>query len=133
MQEGADVEFVRPDAAQRVERAAEHVVPAFVFAGALDGLDVAGFFDDADQPAVAAGVGAVAAHLVGGDVPADAAEVHAVAHPRQRRLEAVDVLRFHLQQVEGDALRAFRPDAGQSRELIDEILKRSFEQFGGRS
>ena len=67
-------------------------------------------------------------HLLG-DVVADTAKRHAGVQIPQRGLETFDVLAGRgFQQVEGDALRAFRPDAWEAGELVDDVLKRTFKQ-----
>ena len=53
---------------------------------------------------------------------ADAAERHAALQAAERVLEALDILRLFVQQVQRDALRAFRPDAGQPGKFVDDVL-----------
>src|SRR5699024_12407294 len=71
-----DAQIVGADAADRVDRAAEHVVAALELADLLDRDDVLGLLDHADHLVGAARVGADAAALVGRDVPADLADAH---------------------------------------------------------
>src|SRR6478735_9315327 len=122
----ADAQVVGADAVDRADRAAEHVVGAAELAGALDGDDVLGLLDDADGGLVAARVGADAAALGLRDVAAHLAEPDARLDLGQRRDETRDVLGVGLEQVEGDALGALGPDAGEPSELVDEVLHRAF-------
>src|SRR5690606_26946750 len=70
----ADLQLVRPDALQMVDRSLQHVVAALELAGPLDGDDVAGLLDDAQDVVVATGIGADSAELALGDVEAPRAE-----------------------------------------------------------
>src|SRR5205085_6035411 len=63
-----DPQVVGPDAVDRGDGAAEHVVAALELTGLLDGLDVPGFLDDADEGRVTPVGRAVPAELGGGDV-----------------------------------------------------------------
>ena len=122
LQQLADVEVFRANICQRVECATKHVVAASVFAGALDGLDVFGFFDHADHRAITPGIMADAADALAGDIAANAAKRHPVANTSKRLLEAVDVFGFCVQNVEGNPLGTFRPNPRQAREFVDEVL-----------
>ena len=104
LQQRADIELVRTDAAKRIERPAEHVVATVVLPRALDGLDIARLFNDAHQTSVAPCVRAVLAHIGFRNIAADPAELHTLAHPTKRGLEPADVLRLRLHQVESDTL-----------------------------
>ena len=94
---------------------------------AFDDLNVFGFFNNADEAAVAATVGADAADGLAGNVAADSAELNAGLDCVECGDEAVDVFGFLVQDVKCDALGAFWPDAGQSGEFVDEILQWSFK------
>lgn len=76
---------------QRVERAAEHVIAPVELLGALDGMHVFGFFDDADLGCVAAGVGTDPAQPLGRHVAAVVAEGDVVADPGECGDQPVDV------------------------------------------
>jgi hypothetical protein len=80
--------------------------------GPLDGHDVFGLFDHADDAGVSARVTADAALLLFGHVPAGAAEADLPLHAGHRRGQPLDVALLGGQQVEGDALGALRPDSG---------------------
>jgi len=73
-EELAHAQVVGADAVDGVDGAAEHVVEPPVLAGALDGDDVLGLLDDADDALVAAGVAADGALGGLGDVAAGLAE-----------------------------------------------------------
>ena len=66
------------------------------------------------------------AGLLLGDVAADLAEPHLLAHLDEDLGEAGHVEGLGLQDVERDALRRLRPDAGQAAELVDELLNDAF-------
>src|SRR5699024_2079971 len=81
------------------------------------------------QAGVRGGIRADAEGVFLGDGVADTAQRHAGVQIPQRGLETFDVLAGRgFQQVEGDALRAFRPDAREARGLVDDVLKRTFKQ-----
>ena len=79
-----DPQVVGAHAVDRADRAAEHVVAAAELAGALDGDDVLGLLDDAQDVVDAARVAADAALLGLGDVVAGHAEADLLLHPGQR-------------------------------------------------
>ncbi len=97
------------------------VAPA-ILCGALDHLDIFGLFDNADDALVAVRVRTDPAHIFLGDVVADSAERHSALEAAECALEAFDIFRLLVQQVQRDALRAFRPDAGQPGEFVDDVL-----------
>src|SRR5690606_20044151 len=103
----------------------EHVVTTPELAGLLDRHDVLGLLDDTDDLVGSARIPADAALLGLGDVEAGGAEPHELLDPLERCREPVAVGRVGLQQMEGEALGALRPDPGQSTELVDEVLDRS--------
>src|ERR671915_420322 len=76
-EQAVDAKVARIDAVDRRERPAEHVVEAAVLVRPLERHDVDGLLDDAHDGAVAPRVGADAAELVLGQVPALAAEADA--------------------------------------------------------
>lgn len=125
-EEVADVELVGPDAFERVECPAENVVAAVEFAGAFDGLDVLGFFDDADYFEVSFGVGADAAGVGFGNVAADVAVGDAFADGGDCVGEPVDGVGFLGEQMEGDPLGAFGSNSGQFAEFVNEVLDGTF-------
>jgi hypothetical protein len=86
------------------------------------GDDVLGLLDDADDVVGAARVPADPALLALGDVVAGHAEADLGLHALQGGDQPDDVGGLGGQQVEGDALRALGPDAGQAAELVDEVL-----------
>src|SRR5690606_4648897 len=105
---------------------AEHVVAPPELAGALDGDDVLGLLDHADDGGDPARVAADLAALLLRDVAAHLSEPDAGLDLEQRVGEAPDVGRVLGEQVEGDPLGALGADPGQSPELVDQILDRTF-------
>src|SRR5690606_28654596 len=121
-----DAQVVWADPVDRVDGAAEHVVLPAELAGALDGDDVLGLLDDAQDVVAAARVGADPAALPLGDFAADLAEPDLALHLGERVGQALHVGGVRRQDVERDALGALRPDPGESTELVDEVLHRAF-------
>ncbi len=72
--------------------------------------------------AVAPRVEADRAELLLGEVPALAAEADALLHLADRRRERERLLLRHLQEVEREPLRRAAADAGQARQLRDEVV-----------
>ena len=101
-----------------------------VLAGALDGNDVLGLLDDADDALVAAGVAADGALGGLGDVAAGLAEADLGLDGAQGLDEALDGGRVGGQDVEGHALGGLGADAGQLAELVDEVLDGAFVDGG---
>ncbi len=127
------MELVGPDAVDRRDGAAEHVVAAAELLGALDRDDVLVLLHDAQHRLVAPRVTADAALLVLGDVEADRAEPHPGLDLEQHLGQPAYVGRLGLQQVERDALRSLGTHARQSAELVDQVLDDAFVQGLGRS
>ncbi|CAI7674331.1 unnamed protein product, partial [Penicillium discolor] len=117
-----DPEVVRTDARDGADRAAEHVVQAAELPRALDRRDVLRVLDHTDQCLVAAGVATDRAAFLLRDVAADLAEADPDADLGQQLGETGDVERRRLQDVERDALRRLRADAGKAAELVDQLL-----------
>ena len=69
------------------------MVAALIFSGALNDLDILGFFDNADGAAIAAGVSTDSADFLAGNIAANAAQdlvtatisVRIAARPKLRR------------------------------------------------
>ena len=118
--EVAQAKLLGADAVDRRERAVEYVIDAGVGAGLLDGVDIGGLFDDADQMRVARGAGAVGAGVDVGDVVADGAEVQMLLEGADGVGERGGVGVGRTQDVEGVALRSLGADAGQLAEFVDE-------------
>ena len=120
--EFGDVEVAWLHVGHRVDDATKHVVHASVFAGAFDAHHVLRLFDHADHAVVAAWVGAYRAWAGFAHVAADIAEPYFFLDFRDGVDQCLRFLIGRVEQVEGDALRAFRPDAGQVGERVDESL-----------
>src|SRR5207344_3666253 len=87
--------------------------------------------DDADQRLVTARVEADHAELLLREVPALAAEADPCLHLADRVGEGQGFLVRHPQQMEREPLRRARADAGQARQLGDQVLDDGAEH--GRS
>src|SRR6478609_4000559 len=122
----ADAQLVGPDAVDRRDRPAQHVVAALELAGALDSHDVLVLLDHAQHRLVAPRVAADPALVVLGDVEADRAELHARLDLDQHVGQPAYVDRVGLQEVERDPLRALGPHAREPAELVDEVLDDAF-------
>ena len=94
-------------------------------ASALDRHDVLRLFDHADRVIAATWIGAHAAQLVFGDVAAHGAETHLRLDRCNRLGKARDVRAICGEEVERDALGALGPNAGESPQLVDQILHRA--------
>ena len=98
------------------------MVHASVFARAFDAHHVLRLFDHADHAVVAAWINTYRAWAGFAHVAADVAEPYFFLDFRDGVDQCLRFLVGHVEQVEGDALRAFRPDAGQVGERVDESL-----------
>src|SRR5262249_48732351 len=78
--------------------------------------------DDADRRPVAARVDADRAELLLGEIAALAAEADALLHLGDRRCERERLVFRHLQEVEREPLRRAPADAGEPRQLRDEVV-----------
>jgi len=126
-------QVVRPDALDRADRAAEHVIAAAELAGLLDREDVLRLLDHAQHGLVAPGVAADPALVSLGDVEADPAEPHLVLDLEQDLGQPTHVGLIGLKQVERDPLGALGTDAGESAELVDEVLDHAFVHLAQHS
>jgi hypothetical protein len=120
LDEAFDLELIRTNALQRREGAAQNVVQAAKLARSFHRLDIRGFFDHADQRAIARRARAEKAWIGVRDVVADRAFADfflcfANGVGKRERLPAIDA-----QQIERKALRGFLPDAGQAFEFVDQ-------------
>ena len=113
LHQGGYVEFLWPNSVEWVKRPAEHVVAPAILRGALNDLNILGLLHHADDALVAMGIRTDPAHVLLGDVVTDTAERHAALQAAECALEAFDIFRLLIQQVQGDALCAFWPDAGE--------------------
>ena len=109
--------------------AVQHVVAAPQDARPLQRQDVERLLDDAQAVVVASGVEADGAPRPGADVEAPVAEHDLVPDRDQRRREGTGLAVRGAQQVVGQPLRGLGPDAGQSRERLDEAGDR-FDERG---
>src|SRR5215212_11697241 len=100
------------------------MVEAAVFVGPFDRAYIVGVFDHADHRPVPAGVAADLALLRFGQVEAAPAGFDLLRALLERLCEPDGVLLLAPDYVDGDALRAPRPDGGQLGELGYEPLYR---------
>src|SRR5215207_2781944 len=112
------------DPVQGREGAAEYVVEAPVLVGALYRADIVGIFDHADHRPIPAGVAADLTFFALGQVKAALARFDLLLDLLQRLGEPYGVLFLAPDNVEGDALRAPRPDGGELGELRYQPLYR---------
>src|SRR5215470_3115571 len=119
-------QILRADPVDGADRTTQDMVTAAEFADFLNRSHVLRLLDHADHREVTAGIPADPALLLLGHVAAYPAEPHPLGDLDQHRGQAAHVGRVGAQQVEGDALGALGPDAGQPAELVDEALDHSF-------
>src|SRR5438034_4295820 len=122
LQELVDAEVRGLDAVERRERTAEHVVDATELVRALDGEEVGGLLNDADDGAIAPGIGADGAELLLRQGPALAAEADALLDLADRVGKGEGLLVRDAEDVEREALRRARAHPGQARQLRDQIV-----------
>src|SRR5512132_1336079 len=125
-QQLANAQVVRTHALDRADGAAEYVVTATEFPRPLDRDHILGLLNDTDHSRIAAWVAADTALLLLCDVPADRTEPDLVLDLGQRVYELPYIGWIGREQIERDPLRALGPDAGESAELVDEVLKDAF-------
>jgi hypothetical protein len=120
IQELLDAEIFRPYAFQRREPTAESVVVTAEDAGSFEGKNIRGALHNADESAVAFGIGADIAESGGRKKTALFAEPHLLPGPSQALLELDGRLTAaNLDEVKGNALRAARSDTGEALERPD--------------
>src|SRR5674536_320492 len=119
-------QVIRPDPLDRANCPAEHVVATAELPRLLDRDNVLRPLNDTHDRQVPARVAADSTILGLGDVAAYSAEPYPLLDLGQRDHQTAYVGRVGRQQVERDPLRAFRPDARQPAELVDEVLDRAF-------
>ena len=99
-----------------------------VLARLLNRSDVLRLLDDADDAAIALFVAAERTGIGVGDVVADRTVRDAFLHVADRVDETVGFFARRLENVKGQPLRAFRPDAGEALKLLDETDERVGER-----
>ena len=116
------IEVVRPDAVERRQRAAEHVIAPARRVGALQRPEIADQFDDDQDRAVAPLVGADRAGVARVDVAAHRADDDLLVGDAHRLGERPEQ-RFALaDQMQRGAPRRARAQARQAREQLDQPL-----------
>jgi hypothetical protein len=119
LDEAPDLQLIGPDALQRRKCATEYVIKSVELPRFLDGLDIRGFFDHADHVLASRGAAAKKAGIAIRDVIADGALADLFPGFADRVGKREGLPLVHSQQVKGEALRCFLPDAGQALQLIN--------------
>jgi len=102
----------------------QHVVDAVEVVRLLNGGDVGGLLDHADQALVAGCAGAIDAGVDVGDVIAHRAQAQVGLDVAHGGGEGFGIFVAGAQDVEGQPLRAFRADAGELFQLVDQARHR---------
>ena len=127
--EAFDVQFRRADAFDGRNNAAQNMIKPSKLARLLDGHDVADAFNDADDRAVAARVGANIADVVVADIVANRAVFDAISHRFERVGEVFSNGRVLFDEMQNEAQGRFFANARQAREGFDGF----FEELGWKS
>jgi hypothetical protein len=131
LHEARDVELVGPDAVERREGAAQHVIAAGEDLAALHRPQVGHVLDDADQPGVAPWIATDRAGVDGVEVAAGRARLDGERGIGQRGAERLHQRLALLQKVQRDPSRRTWPEAGQAAQQLDQPL--DFRADHGRS
>ena len=116
-----DAEVLGLDAVERRNLSAENVVFAVEGRGLFHAKDVSGVLDEADQAGVAARVGANGAGVSLGQGAADGAVADAFARLDEELGELFRFVRVALDEMQRQAFRGARADAGQLVQGGDEL------------
>jgi hypothetical protein len=108
-----------PDSGDRRDCTAENVVPAFELLGPLEDGNVLCAFNDTHHGWITPHVDTNGAFNLGGDVEAPIAQAYLLTQIDDGVPEAIGIGLFDIQQMEGQALRAFPADPGKTRKLVD--------------
>jgi hypothetical protein len=103
-QELAYLQLIRADTLYRIQRTVEYVIATLELLGFLDGHDVSGILDNADERRVAPGVVADLAFLTDRDIEAAVAKGDAFFHRRDGVRQPERVFVRNLQQMERQPL-----------------------------
>ena len=121
-------ERLGPDAVERREPAAQHVVAAAEIGGPVHHLHRGGLLHDAEQRRVAPRVLADGAGLLLREVAALVARPHALAHRDQRGREPPRLFGGLLEQMKGEALSRLAADPRKPGELRDQRVDGAHRQ-----
>src|SRR6266545_7287729 len=124
LQQSVDVDVLRPDALERRERAEEDVEEALEIARPLDRGNVERFLDDADDRGVAPRVGADRARVDVGHVVARRAVEDLLLDLDDRARQRLGLGGGTLEDMVGEARGRLAADAGELRQLVDEVGQR---------
>jgi hypothetical protein len=109
--------MLRANSVKRGQLASEDVVQTAKLSGSLDGTDVGGFLDDADDGSIATRIATNGAELTLGEIEAARARMHPLREGCQGLREAPALLRWLLEQMIRESQRRFPADARKLREL----------------
>src|ERR687887_1386412 len=107
------MQVVRPDAIQRGDPAAEHMVAPAVPTGALDRGDVTRLLDHAQQARIASGIMTDGARVLVGQIAAGATRHHLAPDAPDRLRQPLCGLRRLLEEMEREPLGGLTADAGE--------------------
>ena len=119
-----DGEVLRPDPVQRGEQSAQHVIATAEHQRALQRPEIRDLLDDANGRAVALGIGADRARVLGIEIAADGAGADAFGRGAERGEQRLQVRFAPLQQVQGGTARRARPETGELAEMSDQPFDR---------
>ena len=115
-----DLQLLRPDAAQRRQRSAQHVIETVELPRHFDAHDIVRLLHHADDLPVAPGVAAILAQFGIADVIADRADAQLVFNVENGLREVLGIVAAGAHYVKRDALRGLLADARQALELGDQ-------------
>ena len=121
-QQFAHVQVFRADAIHRGDEPIEHVEQPAIISGVVQRHQVAYIGHHGDDFLIARGIVAHHAARAFGEVEAMFALAHLRARVEDGMREIAGLFRRDAQQMQRQALRGFRPDAGQAFERIDQAL-----------
>lgn len=121
-----DAQVVGADAFDRTDGATQHVVATAKLARLFDGDHIFALFDNTDDGVIAAPIATDAALIFFCDVAADTAKTHPLFYFAKHIDQAAYIDGICLQDMKGNALRAFGADTRKTTKLIDEILNYAF-------
>ena len=126
-----NLQIVGPHMVHRRDDAVQHVVAAVVFARALDGDDVARVGDDADDMFITLRRRADGAEAAVRQIAADGAERDGALGVDDGIGKGLGLLFGQAQHEKREPLCALAADAGQARELLNELFERRGKVFHG--
>jgi hypothetical protein len=117
-----NLQLIGPDAIDGADSAKQHVVAALEIPGAFDGDDIASLLHHAHDGSVPTIVHADATQIAFGDVPTAAAERDSSLRVRNGMGQPTGIFRGQFEEMERDALRRLRANAGKAAEFVNQRL-----------